>query len=79
MYSFVKRNIVGVSIILFVAIFSIFIYFKPSFLYDKDGVPRQFGIGKKNTSVVPLWIVALAIAILAYIFVLYFLATPNIF
>ena len=77
MYNFIKNNVVGASIILFIVVFSIFIYLKPNFLYDKDGVPRQFGIGKKNTSVVPLWVIALAVAILAYLLVLYFVSKPN--
>ena len=80
MYNFIKNNVVSISIALFIFVFSIFVYLKPSFLYDKDGVPRQFGIGKKNTSVVPLWIIALAVAILAYLLVLYFASKqPSIF
>ena len=38
--------------------------------YD-DGTIREFGIGYKNKTVFPVWLVAMILGILSYLFVLY--------
>jgi hypothetical protein len=50
----------------------------PHFLYNQDGSLREFGIGYKKKTVIPIWLVALILAILSYLFVLYYLAIPKI-
>ena len=37
---YIRRNITSVSIILFVALFTIIQYLEPAFLYEKDGSLR---------------------------------------
>ena len=47
---------------------------KPNLLYDKtNGALRQFGIGSKKKTIIPLWLVSIVLAILSYSFVLYFM------
>ena len=62
------------AILFFLLIFSGYHYFKPGISYDSDGSFRPFGIGFKHKSVVPVWLVAIFIAILSYTFVLYLLS-----
>ena len=40
-------------------------------MYDNDGAFRQFGVGYKHKTVVPIWLVAIITSILSYTFVLY--------
>lgn len=45
---------------------------KPSFLYNKDSSLRQFGIGYKNKTILPLWLFSIILGILIYMLVLYY-------
>jgi hypothetical protein len=71
--TFTKNNITLVSIVIFLVIFSIVQMIKPSFLYNKDCSLRQFGIGYKNKTILPLWLFSIILGILIYMFVLYYL------
>jgi hypothetical protein len=51
---------------------------KPGFLYNHDGTLRTFGVGYKNKTVIPVWLLAIALAILSYLGILYYLIYPKI-
>ena len=76
--SFIRRNITSVAIILFVIVFCLVQMFAPHFLYNENGTLREFGIGYKKKTVIPIWLVALILAIFSYLFVLYYLAIPKL-
>jgi len=67
----IKKNRLSVSIILFLIIFITIVQFKPAFLFNKDGSIRSFGLGKSNTSIIPIWLFGILVAILSYLLVLY--------
>ena len=46
---------------------------KPNFLYNKDGSIREFGVGYKNKTILPLWLFSIILGILTYVIVLYYL------
>jgi len=71
--SFIRVNKLNISIVLFVCLFSIIHIAKPSLLYTKEGGFRQFGVGYKQKTVVPIWIVAIMLAILCYVGVSWYL------
>jgi len=68
--SFVKNNIPLVSIIMFSAIFIFIILTKPSLMFDKHGKPREFGIGYKNKTICPIWLVIIITGITSYLAIL---------
>jgi hypothetical protein len=35
-------------------------------MFDKNGKPREFGIGYKNKTILPLWLMVIILAILIY-------------
>ena len=70
---FTKNNITLVSIVIFLLVFGIVQMIKPGFLYNKDSSLRQFGIGYKNKTILPLWLFSIILGILIYLFVLYYL------
>ena len=43
---------------------------KPSLIFDKNGNPREFGLGYKNKTIVPIWLLVILFAIISYLFVL---------
>lgn len=76
--TFVRRNITLVAIVVFLFLLTMIILIKPAFLFNKDGSFRNFGLGYKNKTVVPIWLVVIILAILAYFSVLYFLVSPKL-
>jgi hypothetical protein len=71
--TFIKNNNLSVSIILFLLLFALFIYTKPSFLFNKNGLIRQFGLGKSNSTILPIWLLVIIISIVSYLAILYYL------
>ena len=74
---FVRRNITSISIITFIIIFAGIQFIEPAFLYDKDGSIRQFGLGTRKKTILPIWFLTIILAVLSYLFVLYYLAIPK--
>lgn len=69
---FARVHKVEVAIVLFFVFFSIIHIIKPALLYTEDGGFRQFGIGYRQKTIVPIWGVAILLAILCYLAVLYY-------
>lgn len=45
---------------------------KPNILYEKEqDMLRPFGVGYKNTTILPLWLASILLAIFSYFMVLY--------
>ena len=63
---FVRYNKITIAILMFLVIFSIIHYLKPGLLYTKDGGFREFGVGYRNKTVIPIWVVSIVLAILCY-------------
>ena len=70
---FIKINKLSISIALFLLLFTLLHYFKQAFIYTKDGGFRQFGLGYKNKTVLPIWLFAIIFAIFSYLGILYYL------
>jgi len=67
---FVVTNINLVSIIVFLLLFAIILVTKPNIMFDKNGKPREFGIGYKNKTILPLWLAVIILAIISYLTIL---------
>ena len=70
----IRYNKLSISILLFLALFSVIHFLKPGFIYNEDGGYRTFGVGYRHKTVIPIWLVAIFVAILSYLAVLYYLA-----
>jgi len=70
--TFTRNNITLVSIVIFLVVFGLIQMMKPSFLYNTDGSLRDFGVGYKNKTILPLWLFSIILGILTYICVLYY-------
>ena len=72
-----KKNIQLVSIIIFGLAFFAFYVIQPGFLYNLDGSIKQFGIGRSNKTILPVWLLSIILGILSYLFVLYYATRVN--
>ena len=75
MKAFVNTHKVNISILLFLAIFSIIHITKPTLLYSTEGGFRPFGVGYRHKTVIPIWGVAIVLAIFSYLAVLVYART----
>jgi len=75
---FVRKHINSFAILLFLVAFYSINMAKPVIMYNEDGSFREFGIGYKKNTVVPAWLVAIILAILSYLGVLYYLTYPRL-
>jgi ABC-type enterochelin transport system permease subunit len=74
MFGFDGIDIKFIIIALYIFLYLIIVYFKPSFIYDeKNDSFRQFGVGYKNTTILPLWLVSILLAIGSYFIAIYLL------
>lgn len=76
--SFIRENVTLVAIAIFTVIFGVIHLMKPACLYKPDGSIREFGVGYKNKTIMPIWLLSIVLGILSYLFVLYYLAYPRI-
>jgi formate hydrogenlyase subunit 3/multisubunit Na+/H+ antiporter MnhD subunit len=76
--SFIRNNVTVSAIILFIITFAATQYIKPAFLYKPDGSIREFGVGTKNKTILPVWLFSIILGILAYLCVLYYISYPKL-
>jgi hypothetical protein len=77
--TYIRQNITLVAVILFVIIFGIIQMIKPACFYNSNGSIREFGVGYKNKTILPIWLFSLLLGIICYLTVLYFVNMPKIF
>lgn len=70
----VRRNVVSIAILIYIALYLLIMSIKPSFLFQKNGSLREFGIGYRNKTVIPVWFLAIFIATLSYFSVIYYVS-----
>jgi hypothetical protein len=75
--TFARNNTTLASIIIFLIVFVIIQLLQPAFLYNRDGSIREFGVGYKNKTILPLWLFSIILGILSYVLVLYYLTYPR--
>jgi hypothetical protein len=70
----IKQNVVSIAILLYICVYLLIMSFKPSFLFQKNGSLREFGIGYRNKTIIPVWFLAIFIATLSYFSVMYYVS-----
>ena len=71
--SYIKRNIVMFSLFVFIVSYFVLNTVKPKFLYNDNMTLRQFGVGYRKKTVLPLWLISIVLAILSYFSILCYL------
>jgi len=70
---FVRIHKLSISVVLFLIFISIIHWLKPAFIYNEKGGFRPFGLGYRQSTVFPFWIVSIVMAILAYLLVIIYI------
>ena len=69
-YLWVAEHPAWASAILFIVFYALFQSQFPGFMYFPQGTGlRQFGVGYRNKTILPLWLFSIVLAILCYLFV----------
>jgi uncharacterized membrane protein YidH (DUF202 family) len=77
--TYIRENITLIAVIIFIIIFGIIQIIKPACFYNRDGSIREFGIGYRNKTILPIWLLSLILGILCYLAVLYYVNSSKIF
>lgn len=67
-------NKLPIAVAIYLVCFFAIHFIKPSFIYNKDGSFREFGVGYRHKTVIPIWLVSIIVGIFSYLGVLYYLA-----
>jgi hypothetical protein len=69
---YISRDALSIiAVFIFLILFGIVNAFRPSIIYNNDLSFRRFGIGYKNKTVIPIWMLSIVLAILVYVLVTY--------
>jgi hypothetical protein len=77
--NYVRENAPLAAIILFLFIFGSIQMIKPACFYNKDGSIRHFGVGYRNKTILPIWLLSIVLGILCYLAVLVYISSSKIF
>jgi hypothetical protein len=75
--NYIRENPTLIAIVLFVIIYGAIQIMKPSCFYNRDGSIREFGIGYRNKTILPIWLLSLVLGILCYLVVIYYINYHN--
>ena len=75
---FARDNVTLVSIIVFLIIYSLIQMNRPAIFYNIDGSIRDFGVGYKNKTILPIWLLSIILGILSYLAVLYYISYSHL-
>ena len=65
-------NQIKYSILLYIFLIGIFVYFKPQITFKKDGSLKDFGTSNnKNVTIYPLWFICFILSIISYYIILF--------
>jgi hypothetical protein len=68
----VRENKVAVAIIIYMILFGLINFMKPASMYNPDGSLKEFGVGFRRKTIIPVWLISIFMAILAYFSVMYY-------
>ena len=70
---FIRKHNISISIIIFLILFVILVNLKPTFLFNKNGSLRNFGLGKSKSTILPVWLIVIVLSIMSYLAFSYYL------
>lgn len=65
------ENLGLIASIVYISLYFMLVWLRPSVLFEPGGGLRQFGLGNSRTTIVPLWLVAILLGILSFFGVKY--------
>ena len=77
-----NKKLFTIVIVVYLILYILINTIKPEFIYNsREECLRKFGVGYNNTTLLPLWLVSILLAIISYFTVLhiYYLKYNNLF
>ena len=71
--NFLKTNVVLAAIVIYIILYGVIVISQPSFIYKPDSTLRQFGVGYRNKTILPMWLLSLILGVISYLAVIYYL------
>lgn len=71
----IRHNKISVAILIYMILFALVNVLKPAFMYNKDGSLKEFGVGYRKKTIIPVWLISIFLAIIAYFSVVYYTST----
>jgi len=71
--NFAQTNVPLVALILFFVIYGFVAMAQPAFLYKKNNTLREFGVGYRNKTILPMWLFSFLLGVICYLIVIYYL------
>lgn len=70
----VRHNKIVVAILIYIILFALVNVLKPAFMYNPDGSLKEFGVGYRKKTIIPVWLGSIILAIIAYFSVVYYVS-----
>lgn len=77
--TYLRENKPFAAILLFIILFGAIYIMKPRCFFNQDGSIREFGVGYRNKTILPIWLLSLVLGILCYLTVLYVTSAPRVY
>ena len=68
----VRQNKIVVAILIYIILFGLVNLLTPAFMYNPDGSLKEFGVGFRKKTIIPVWLISIFLAIIAYFSVMYY-------
>jgi hypothetical protein len=68
----IRQNKIIVAILIYIILFGIVNLLTPAFMYNPDGSLKEFGVGFRKKTIIPIWLISIFLAIIAYFSVVYY-------
>jgi hypothetical protein len=62
----VRHNKIIVATLIYILLYCFINFLKPSFMYNKDGSIKEFGVGYRKKTIIPVWLISIILAIISY-------------
>lgn len=73
----IRHNKISVAILIYISLFALVNLLKPAFMYNPDGSLKEFGVGYRKKTIIPVWLISIFLAIIAYFSVVYYTSTVR--
>jgi hypothetical protein len=73
----IRHNKISVAIIIYMILFAFVNFLKPAFMYNTDGSLKQFGVGYRKKTIIPVWLISIFLAVIAYFSVVYYTSSVR--
>jgi len=70
----IRHNKIASAILIYILLFALINVLKPAFMYNPDGSLKEFGVGYRKKTIIPVWLISIFLAILAYFSVVYYVS-----